>query len=159
MLQSVVRYDGMNGTGPEFTCHVGYQVPVEDDDPGSANQLDAANLFYGCEQPDDLTDWQLHCLLSGRDLAIGCAEALFPKLSGDRSADVARFVACFISMDEPIALAAVDFMDARRDQGEPPEGLSAAVTRFRYWPDVQQFAVELVTDLSAQGYRLGSGPK
>ena len=145
----IVRIRGQPQAGNvSFECN--FVLPeVVDNLEATSFQIDAVNQSYQRDFPS-LTASQAHALLSYREYARLCCDAIFPKYPPGLKRSLSACLAAFISSDAGVAKFATTWSERNFDGGVG----SPRVRGTPYFPDMQAFAEYLDGSLSIAGFEI-----
>ncbi len=129
----------LNFTLPDATCEM----------PATERQTDAVKLFY---QTDfgELRDSQAHALLSCREYARLCSEAIFKRYPPAVQHIMARALAAFLLSDAQMVAFVTNWGDATFKRGSS----SPRVRGSQFFPDVERFASYLEGMMKLNGWTM-----
>lgn len=134
----------------DFGMHLNFTLPdATCETPASERQAEAVKLFY---QTDfgDLHDSQAHALLSCREYARLCSEAIFKRYPPDLQHIMARALAAFLLSDAHMVAFVINWSNAAFKRGSS----SPRVRGSQYFPDVEQFASYLEGMMELNGWTM-----
>lgn len=129
----------LNFTLPDATCEM----------PATERQAEAVKLFY---QTDfgDLRESQAHALLSCREYARLCSEAIFKRYPPAVQHIIARALAAFLMSNAHAVAFVTNWSDAAFKRGSS----SPRVRGSQFFPDVEQFASYLEGMMELNGWTI-----
>jgi len=134
----------------DFGMHLNFTLPEASCDiPATERQTEAVKLFY---QTDfgELCDSQAHALLSCREYARLCAEAIFKRYPPVVHRVMARALAAFLLSDAHMVAFVTNWSDAAFKRGSS----SPRVRGSCFFTDVEQFASYLEGIMEMNGWTM-----